>query len=147
MSASPTENPIDPPLAEVSRPDVPQVEGSASSPNPSDAPLPEKSISSNEISQDDSAVPTPSQTSPHLFFPLSASLAGKSGIPLSELIAEAGNTLTVAPDIATAEMVVAADGSFVEWPPDQSLEVLRECWTKIMASTSRFALPTCLQVP
>lgn len=114
MSSSPTENAIDSPLPEASAPDAPQVEGPASSPTPSDTPLPEKSISFNETSQDDSAVPTPSQTSPRLFFPLSAPLTGKSGITLSELIAEAGNTSTVTPDIATAEMVVAVDGSFVD---------------------------------
>ncbi|KAJ3574858.1 hypothetical protein NP233_g1486 [Leucocoprinus birnbaumii] len=114
MTSNATEDLIDPSLEEASGPDAPQAEDPVASPTPSDIPLPDKSISFVDTPQDDSAVPTPSQTSTQSFFPLSAPLAGKTGITLSELIAEAGNTSTVAADIASAEMVVAVDGSFVD---------------------------------
>ncbi|KXN85240.1 Guanine nucleotide exchange factor LTE1 [Leucoagaricus sp. SymC.cos] len=117
MTSNSVEDVMDHPLAEASAPEAPQSENTpVSSPTPSNIPLPDtKSISfTAESSPDPSAASSPSQPSARLFFPLASTLAGKTGITLSELVADFGNNLTVAPDIATAEMVVAVDGSFVD---------------------------------
>ncbi|KAF7759677.1 hypothetical protein Agabi119p4_11372 [Agaricus bisporus var. burnettii] len=79
----------------------------------SDSPRPEDP----QITSIDDALPaplSPAQPSPQLFFPLPTPLVGKPRITLSELVADLGNATMVTPDIATAEMVVGADGNFVD---------------------------------
>jgi len=104
MSSDSATNMVDSPLAEASRQAIRPAEDQILSLPASGIPHTDKPVSSLEMLQDDSAISTPS---PHLFFPLSAPVAGKSGIKLFQLLAEAGNTMTTPPDIATAEMVVA----------------------------------------
>jgi len=100
MSSDSAINVINSPLAEALRQairlDENQVLSSLAIP-PTDIP-----ILPFETPQDDSVV-----SSPHLFFPLPISVAGKSGITLFQVLTEAGNTMSTPSDIATAEMVVA----------------------------------------
>lgn len=93
-------NVINLPLAEASRQAIRLDEDQVSS--SLDIPPTDISILPFETSQDDPAV-----LSPHLFFPLPISVAGKSGITLLQVLTEAGSTMSTPPDIATAEMVVA----------------------------------------
>lgn len=109
MSSSPADSATDLSQSEASTPTAPQEGGAPSSPLSSDIPQPEASnlVSSVEVSPVPSATSPISQPSSQLLFPLPAPLAGKSGISLSELVADLGNATPVTPDIATAEMVVA----------------------------------------
>lgn len=113
MTSNLVETTGDLPQVEAPIPAPSQGEGMSSSPPPSDMPPPEasKTISFVESPPVPPVVPSIPLPAPQLLFPLPAPFAGKSGITLSELVADLGNTSTVTPDIATAAMVVAGESS------------------------------------
>ncbi len=123
MTSSSVEDTVDLSQVDASPPAPSQGENTVS-PNTSPPRLSSTLLSetSGAISFVDTSPGSPAsspsyQSASPLLFPLPASLAGKSGTPLAELVADIGSTSIVTPDTATVEMVVAG-----EWP-DGSLSL------------------------
>lgn len=115
MNSGSAEDTLDLDLREV------EVSSPASSPGeniPSPLHLPatlipetSETITSVESSSAPLVTPPSDQSASQLLLPLPASLASKSGMTLSELVADIGSTSIVTADTATAEMVVAGEWS------------------------------------